>query len=190
VRVPRKGRDDSFDVYDVRPISSRTVDDQPSAQVSQNPQLNHPFRGFRFGSQPIGCAALQPAIDNLGAAIQAANAAGLNTSNSGDYAAAAQFYSQQTSWLSETWFSGSTECQNLVTQANQLYTALNTAVTAAGGSAPTAPPAPVPTPGDIFSTLGIPSWVLPVTFGVIGLVGLAWLASSVAKIWPRRKQLT
>ena len=142
------------------------------------------FAAGRFGDSPLGCSQLQPAVQNLGVAIQAAQQAGLDTTNA-DFNAAATFYNTQTSFLGEAWVAYGQQCTNLVTQANSLYTNLNAATLVAGGSPPNLAPTPPPDPS-ILAAIGLPSWLLPVTFGIIGLGLLAWLVSSGSKIWGRK----
>lgn len=125
----------------------------------------------------IGCQGLDQAVANLGTVIQAAQAVGLDSTNL-DYAAAANFYGQQTTWYTQDWFDGSATCTNQINTATTLAQNLSKDITAAGGVAPTNLPAtPPPPPGGPLGSLfpSIPDWVLPVGAGIVGLGLVAYL---------------
>lgn len=138
------------------------------------------------------CPENDTALAQLNITLQSAQAAGVDMTN--PVAAAAQAYYNQASGLfSGDWIALGSACTEDVSQAQTQITNLNSLITTASAAAGQAPPAlvdpaqlPQP-PASPFSALfpSIPSWVLPVGAGIIGLGLVAWLTSSVAKFRRR-----
>jgi len=130
----------------------------------------------------LGCSQLDVVVSNLSVALQQATAVGLDATDP-DFSAAQDFYNSESGWFSSgslpnQWFDTASTCNQYVTQGNTLYANLNSKITAMGGTPPTAPPPTPPDPNQsIISGLlpSIPSWVLPVGLGVVGLGLVAYL---------------
>jgi hypothetical protein len=130
----------------------------------------------------LGCSQLNVVVSNLSIALQQATAAGLDATDP-DFSAAQDFYNSESGWFSSgslpnQWFDSSSTCNQYVTQGNQLYANLNAKITSAGGTPPTAaPPAPPDPNSSLLSNVlpSIPSWVLPVGAGIVGLGLIAYL---------------
>ena len=147
------------------------------------------FAGARYRSfGDIGCSEFDTALANLKGLI---DQSALGNGYDDAYQAAVDYYNAQSGTLyNGSLFMLGQSCTDAVTQANQLANSLVSASTAT--QLPIAPsannPPAVPPPTNPLNPLSyIPSWVLPVAAGLIGLGLLAWLASSASKIWPKRK---
>ena len=149
-------------------------------------------KGYGDYGFTVGCSEFDTALNQLNIALGIAQGTTGVDQTDPNYLSALNFYNQQTGLVSGDWFALGSTCTSLVSQAKQAITALNALITAASTANGVPPPTlvdptqiPTPPPG-LFPS--IPSWVLPVGLGVVGLGLAGWIFSSATKLFPRRSK--
>ncbi|MHB8734278.1 MAG: hypothetical protein ACYC6M_03140 [Terriglobales bacterium] len=126
------------------------------------------------------CPENDTALAQLQLTLQTATSVGVDPNNAILMAAQA-YYNQASGFFSGDWLALGGACAEDVSQAQTQIANVNSLIQAASPSTPVTDPSklPVPPPGGLFPS--IPSWVLPVGAGIIGLGLVAWLVSSATK---------
>jgi hypothetical protein len=150
------------------------------------------FSGFQHYGSIFGCPGLALVIQDISNAIGSANVAGVSQ-NDPDYVAATGAVSGAP--LFEFTASG---CASDTANAQSILNNLNAKIQAAGSVPPAPLTAPPAAPGDNGGILGglnpfsggggMPTWMIGI-LAVVGVVGVAWLGSSVAKIYVAKKKV-
>lgn len=147
-------------------------------------------RQLSFG-RTLFCPENDTALSSLETTLQTAQSAGVDPSNPILQAAQA-FYSQASGFFSGDWIATGSACSDDVTQAKQQIANVNALITAAssGSPPPLIDPGQIPTPqASLWASLGlpqVPSWVLPVGAGLVGLGLVAYLVHKFKRT-PRRE---